>query len=350
MVANNNAPRQGTVADLIASLLDRRYNSTVEPVLNAIARGSSSPLLQRRFAELQAEAARLADAGQRFDPDNPVLRALMADLADQMRANAALLGSVSDALQADAISAAGTIQRQLALPGMTDAQLARLGVVWNRPDPEAVARLVQYAQSDAWAAELAKYGDDVLGVVNNQVIRGIALGWSPLRVAEEITRLTRSLPVAQANNLARTMQLTAYRDATAAHQTANRDIAQSVIRIAALDARTCLACIAQHGMVIWDSDRDSGSPVPRVEDHHSGRCTSVIQVKGRPLAVQTGPEWFAALPEARQRQQASFASSPGKYEAYQSGRATLADFVQPYTDRVFGQMQREASLTSVLRK
>jgi len=257
-----------------------------------------------------------------------------------MRANALLADTAAQPVQQSAISAAATIQRQLALPGMTDTQLRAIGLVWNRPNPEAVARLVQYAQSDAWAAALSKYGSDVLGIIGNQAIRGISLGWNPLRTAQEVARLTQSLPQYQANNLLRTLQLTSYRDATAVHQQANIHLASQIIRIA--------SCIDGHGDVLWDSERDAGTTIPRVDDHHSGRCTSVMRVTGRTLSIQPGADWFAALPEARQRAQNSFKNSPGKFDAYQRGQVTLRDFRHVYTDPTFGPMLREASLTNAL--
>lgn len=348
MVANRQ-PRQGTITDLISGLLDKGYTRAAQPVLDAVARSTNSGLIQQRLTELDAEVARLMASGDKLRPDNPVLRALLADLEDTLGTNARVMDGAAETVQATGSDAAGKIQRQLALPGMTDAQLARLGVVWNRPDPAAVAQLVDYANSDAWAATLSKYGDDVFAVVRNQAIIGISNGWSPLRTAREIRRITQSFPAQQANNLMRTLQLTSYRDATAIHQNANLAIIDQVVRIAALDLRTCLSCVSQHGDVIWEGERNAGDPVPRVQDHHSGRCTSVVIVKGRTVNIQSGETWFASLPEARQRQQNSFAASPGKFDAFKSGQVTLRDFRHPYTDDVFGPMMREASLTGALK-
>jgi len=350
MTTNQTTPRRGTVSDLISGLLDRGYESAARPTLNAVARSTNSGLIQQRLAELETEAQRLADAGERLTPDNPILRALLADLDDTLNRDSRLIDGASPDVQQSGIDAAGNIQRQLALPGMTNAQLARIGIRWNVPDPEAVNRLVGYSQSPAWSNLMNDYGPDVLAVVNNQAIRGIALGQSPLTIAREIRRMTESFPAHVANNQLRTLQLTSYRDGTAIHQTANRDIASQVIRIATRDERTCLSCIAQHGDVIWDSETDANSPVPRINDHHSGRCTSVVRVKGRPpLPIQSGADWFASLSPERQRQQASFADSPGKFDAYTSGKVTLRDFVHTYTDPVFNEMVREASLTDALK-
>lgn len=350
MVANRQpSPKQGTVQDLINGLLDRGYNATVQPVLNAVARSTNSGLIAQRLDEFDAEMQRLTDAGEKLSPDNPVLRALLADLSDTMSVNGRVVDSAAQPVQQTAVNAAATLQRQLALPGMTNAQLANIGIKWNVPDPEAVMRLVGYSQSPEWAATLAKYGDDIVSVVNNQAIRGIAAGWSPLRIAREIRTTTEMLPAHQANTLMRTLQLTSYRDATSANQNANVAIIADVIRIAALDGRTCLSCVALHGTVIWSGERNIGDPVPRVDDHQNGRCTSVVRVKGRPLNVQSGVDWFNSLPPDRQQQQGGFANSPGKWQAFQNGEVTLKDFVHAYKDDTFGDMIRESSLTDALR-
>lgn len=344
MVANRQTPKQGTLQDLINGLLDRGYTNTAQPVLNAVARSTNSGLIAQRLNELDKEVARLDEAGEKLQPDNPVLRALLADLEDTMQVNGRIVDGGAEAVQQTGAAAAERIQRQLALPGMTDQQLARIGIVWNKPDPEAVNQLIQYASSDPWAAMLQKYGDDLVNTVRNQAIRGIAEGWSPLRTSQNIRQITENLPASVANTLMRTLQLTSYRDATSASQNANVDIVSQVVIIEALDDRTCLACIDRHGQVIWDSEEDAGTPIPRVDDHYSGRGTSIVVVKGRPLTIPTGRDWFASLSEERQHQQRSFADSPGKWEAFQSGQVTLADFVQPHTDPVFGPMIREGSL------
>lgn len=349
MVSPTSSPTPGTITDLINRLLDRGYNQIADPVLKAIASSTSSGIVQQRLNELDDEVKRLMDAGKKLTPDNPVLRALLADLEGPLRGDASLISSVSGDLQSNGSSTAGKIQRQLALPGMTDAQLAQLGIGWNTPDPEAIARLIGYVRSDGWAQLLASFPDDMLSVIQNQAIRGISFGWSPLRAAREIRRVINTLPSHVANNLMRTLMLTSYRDATALHQNANRQIAQRVVRVAALDHRTCLSCVAQHGQVIWDASKDAGAPVPRVNDHHSGRCTSIVIVKGVTRTIPTGPEWWNSLSPERKAQQMSLIKSPGKLEALLSGDATLADFIHTYDDPVFGEMAREASLKDVLK-
>lgn len=343
----NDAPRQGTLSDLVTGLLDRGYNGVVSPVLRSVASSTNDPngLIQTRLRELEVRAGELAANGEGLSPRDPILRALLADLDDVMGRNVGRVDGVSGEVQATGTSAAGTIQRQMALGGMTDAQARALGVVWNAPDPDAVASLVGYAESSAWEAMLRRdFQGLVVGTVRNQAIRGASLGWGPLRTAREIRRITESMPAYQANNLMRTLQLTSYRDGTRVHQQANVGIISQVVRIATLDDRTCLSCIALHGDVIWDSEENAGEPIPRVNEHHSGRCTAIVRTRGRSITVRTGEEWFASLPEERRRRIAGEAN----FEALQAGAVTLRDFSVPYTDDVFGEMLREASLSGIL--
>jgi len=324
------------IGELTRALLDRGYEQATRQTLNAIAGSVGGGLIQQRLAELEAEAARLEAAGQPLRPDNPVLRALVADLDTELGRIAQRVDAAAADVQRRGIDAAARLTRELAIPGVTDEQLRLIGVQWNVPDPEAVNRLVGYVNSSAWQAEMARYPQQVLDTVRNQAIRGIAEGWNPLATARLIRQMAEGVPARQANTLMRTVQLQAYRDAAVIQRVANQDILTEQIRIAALDARTCMACVALHGTRLAIDER--------INDHHNGRCTSISVVRGRPRDVQTGEEWFSQLPEERQRAQ----MGDSAFELWKGGRIELRDFVQPYTDPVFGEMVREASLKGIL--
>lgn len=326
-----------TVAELMAGLLDRGYVQAAGAVLDAISANGSSGILKRRLAELEQEAARLAASGERLTLQNPVMRALVADLQDVMRANAALVNSAAAGVQASGIQASGMVQRQLALPGVTDAQLRLLGIAWNVPNPETIAQIVNYASSDAWAALLNQYQQGVVETVQGIAVRGVTAGWGPVRTARELRRAVTGLPAHQANTMMRTLQLTSMRDADVVHRVSNAAILDYQIRIAALDDRTCMACVALHGTKL---------PInARVDDHHNGRCTSITVIKGRAVPnIQNGAAWFARQSPEQQRAQMGNAA----YEAWQAGRVNLRDFAQTTTDEVFGGMVKEASLKDML--
>lgn len=320
---------------LVRQLLDRGYTTAAGSVLEALNRELLSNRVWARLQQLD-EAAREAErAATPFRPDQAELRALLADLQDTLQQTARAIAAAAPRLEESAVEAAARLARGLTLPNLNDRQLAALGIRWNTPDPEAVAALVRYSTSLDWRRELERYQTDIYEAVSNAALRGIVLGKNPRAIARDVVALVQSMPRYRAEALMRTIQLQSYRDATSANLYANRDILQSMIRIAVLDNRTCLACIAEHG-----SELPVGS---RILDHHNGRCTAIGRVFGLARTVPTGEQWFNSLPPDRQLAIAG----PGAYELLQSGRARLADFVDNYTDPVFGSMLREASLTTV---
>lgn len=321
----------GRIKFIVNQLLDKNYDSATKSVLNAITASTQSGIIKQRLDELNAESARLSESGERLTPDNPVLRALLADLDDTMKRNASRLDGIAPDVQRLGTEAGQTLAERLAIP----EQYAGIVAQWNRPDIEAINQLIDYVNTPAFAQELAKYGDDVVSIVKNQAIRGIVEGWGPLRTSAEIRRITSALPAHKANMLMRTLQLQSYRRSTAIAHAANRDIIVKQVRIATLDTRVCIACVALHG-----EEMPLGA---QVIDHHAGRCTSIAIVRGLERDIPTGESWFNGLTEADQLALAG----PGKLELLQSGKATLKDFVQPYEDAVFGDMLREASIKFV---
>lgn len=322
---------------LVSDLLNRGYTQSADLVLQTIQRNGTSGILARRLAELDEEAARLRANYGRLDANNPVFRALMADFEDVMKGNRALLDGAAEGVMNSGVQVAGESVYRLALPGLDAATARAVGLAWNRPDPEAVRRLVQYTSRKPWEDRLNRYGDGMAGLVQQIATTGLASGWGPERAAREVRRAVEGLPVAYANTLMRTLQITSYRDAQAAHRVANDHIIVGHIRIAALDDRTCMACVALHGTEL--------RPGQRVDDHHNGRCDSVSIVRNRPRpAVETGEAWFNRQPEERQRAMMGDAM----WRAWQDGAVQLRDIPRAYDDEVFGRMVSASSLKGLL--
>lgn len=319
------------IRELLSRLLDGGYNQAIGPVIAAYTR--ENPLLKKRLADFQAEAQRLADLGQTFSYDNPIARALLADLADALRREREAMNQAAGNIQQTGIKAGEQAARKLTF---LDFNQREIGVVWNQPDPRAIAQVVSYASGSAWQSELDKFQGGITGRVNEIMIRGIIGGKNPLTIAREISQVVDTMPRYAINNLMRTMQLTAYRDATNMSYLANADKLDYQIRIAALDGRCCMACVALHGTRLEIGQR--------VTDHHQGRCTSIAVVKGYERTVQSGSDWFEGLSQERQQKQMGMAA----WQAWQAGDVTLADFAQKYTDSVFGEMVKEASLKGLL--
>ena len=322
---------------LIDGVLNRGYDKTAGPTLNAITASVNSGLIAADLDALDDEVARLNEANKTLQTDNAVLRTLIHDLGPVMDSNGTAIGVASPGIQANGVEAGGSLTKQLTIFGADSADDAlRLNNAWNEPDPEAVNALVGYVQSDAWADELAAYGPDVVETINNHAIVGIVNGQGSLTTARQIRQMTETLPTATANNLMRTLQIQSYQSANAANQVANDHILRGQTRIETLDDRVCLACVAEHGRIYPTGEK--------IIDHHQGRATSIPMVVGRERLVDSGEDWFAAQSEERQREIAG----PANQKALKAGAVTLNDYRQPYDDPVFGEMQRESSLSDIL--
>lgn len=321
------------ITGLIEGVLDRGFARLIRPFLRA----GSSPELDRRVKDLQAEADRLAGEGQRLTADNPYLVSLSVTLSEDMaRQNIALRG-VAQQLQDDGINAARVLHRQIALGQLDDNQLAMLGVRYNVPNPEALSAVVNYTGNAEFARAMRISSDVVLRTVNNQILTGMASGWSPNKLADTISATVKNLPLSQATTMMRTLQIQSYNQATFLYDQANADIIQQRIRVGALDGRICMACLALHGTPLGDN--------VGVHDHPNGRCTSVaIIIPSISPRIITGEQYWAGLGDADRRALAG----AGAYEALTSGKAQLRDFVETYQDDLFGDMIRRKSLRDVL--
>lgn len=340
-------PQRRTVTNLIRDMLDEGYADQTEDVLAGIAQSLNSPRLQKRLRELDAEAARLAEHGERLDPDNAVFKQVLAEFENNLEESRLLMLNAGESIQADAADKANALILDL-VPGVDNMQINQ---VWNRPDPNAVVDLLERTNGAAWRAEIGlQMGDDAISIVRNQAIRGIAEGWNPLKTAEEIQRMMDTLPLWMAEKHMRTLHNASWRQATAINQQANADLIETIIRISALDDRACIACVALHGTQL--------EPGEVVLDHHNGRCSSIIILKGmqmptftrvvdgKTVEFTTGPEWFSVLPRNRKVDIAG----PGAVKAIEDNEVRIEDFVGSYDDDVYGRgLPRAKSLTDVLR-
>ncbi len=325
--------RATRIADLLARLLDRGYAQAARTVISAYERQVTAGVLGKRLDQLAAEATRLAAAGEKLGADNAVLRALTADLEEALRGQRALINAASGDLVDSGVQGGIQAARQLALP----VDMPSLGVQWARPSTDTITALIDMTSKPEWKAMLDRYENGVADTIRQIALRGIAEGMGPISIAEELTAAVKGLPRSAAEAIMRTTQMTAYRQATTASYLANADILEpTAIRVAALDGRTCMACVALHGTSV---------PLDQpIAEHWNGRCTTVAQVKGRRRVVQTGEAWFAALTPAQQRAQMGGAA----YEAWQAGKISIADFVRKTSDPIFGAMIQQASLRGIL--
>ncbi len=323
---------------MINTLLDRGYESVAEDVIASIARATNSGVIAQRLKELQDEAKRLVGTNQALRPDNPVVRALLADLDDVLRKQAGVINNATGNVTQAGMDTADNLSKRLTLNFVPESVQGAITAEWNNPDPNALKAIHDYLSGPQLGSELRDFRVGSVDAIRQAAIRAFAEGKGPIAAARELRQLVEDMPRARANNLLRTMFNVAHREAHAAHQLANQHILQEQVRIASLDRRCCLSCINLHG---------KRYPLGmRIDDHHQGRCMGISVVRGYPLNIMSGEDWFNGLSAAEQEAR----MGPGRYADWKAGRFDFRDLSATYDDPLFKRMVRTATLTELRRQ
>jgi len=359
-----------SLVDYANAALDVGYARTAGPMLRRIIEMSKAIPVKTALRELEAEAERLDKDGQMMTADNVYLKNALDVTATEFEAAQRLIEANDKRIQESGqiiapLAVTAKIFQQIAgkIPGNPVSPsafpkymkaLKTLGVNWILPT--ALDFATGYVDSPAWTARMNAWGAGYAALIRETVLDGLRKGWGPKYTASQIRQYAENLPKSAAENLTRTLQLTAYRDASVAMESINGSFIQGKVRIARLDSKTCISCIALHGTVLQKGER--------IDDHFRGRCTEFYRVYGGPqfpatmqadskpgdrrfVPWQSGNDWFNSLPEARQKIQDSFAHSPAKWRAFLDGHS-LDEFVGEHMDDVFGRQVVEQSLIKAL--
>ncbi len=351
-------PSLFTLREYINATLDKSYNRATSGVFQQIVRMATGQgsAIQAAMRELEAEAERLQEAGEVMRPDNPTVVKSLSVIEDEMvmTQNLILANGAEIEQSGQEVAPVATIAKLMM--GITAVLLSR-GVNPLRSEavyrdaiaegglgfviPDGLDFVRMYTQSQAWIDRMEGWGVGYADIIGKLAQKGVSEGWGPIRMAREIRQYAENIPIWASENITRTLQLHAYRDASAAMELINGKFIEKKVRIAALDRRTCPACLALHGTEI-----PLGQPV---EDHYNGRCDAILipvggsmpesmQAFSKPgernfVPWQNGEDWFAGLTDEQQR---AFLG-PGKFEVYKSG-VPLSEFWHTHTDSVFGDM------------
>lgn len=226
---------------------------------------------------------------------------------------------------------------QAALVGGDTRTAGDLAVgAWLRPDPEALVRLIGYVDDPAAIARYERFGTYGSTNLADTILGLTAQGLGPVEIAQRMEQWY-NVPFSWAENHLRTVQIYSYRKAQ--HETARQNEAVLIgwIWSAALDVRTCMSCVSQHG-TFHELSED-------LNDHHRGRCGPEWVTRGSTwhLEIEQGPDWFARQDATMQREM----MGPGLFEAYRAGRFDWDQVSQHYHDDIFGDMIRQASNRSM---
>lgn len=144
---------------------------------------------------------------------------------------------------------------------------------------------------------------------------------------------------ARAQTIARTSIQQAARSAQLAQMAENDDILDGWEWFSALDDRTCLSCVANHGRRFPLSEQHFPS-------HPNCRCTAVPYLAD--YADQdigpTGEEWFDSLPPDQQDRMLPIWAR----DEYRAGNLRIRDFAQEHNEPNYGRSYRQATREQAL--
>ena len=220
----------------------------------------------------------------------------------------------------------------------TEQFLRAAGYTMTRSLPKnAIYSMLGFLQEDSplWKriGELAPFHTQK---VADALLEGIAFGYNPAKTAKLFENVMGG-GLTDAMRMTRTAQLYASREANRAMYAANSDVVTGWMWYSSLDSDTCMACAVEHGTVhSLDESMDS---------HYNCRCTSIPVVAGYDDKVQTGVDWFKALPESQQREMMGNSA----FEAWQAGKFELSDMATRRHDDVYGEMLARTPLSELIK-
>ena len=320
-----------------AALLKRERAAAVRLVK---AYGLSYDRLRKQL-DLLIEQMKLArKRGEPIDP-NWLFRqeryfALLNDVVREMAKFADVAGSTITGEQRAAVKAALNDSQRLLL---ASAEASTITAAFNRVPVVAVENLVGFlSDGSPLSTLLGQFGSIGRQQVESALIQGVALGHGPRKIASGMKKALGG-NLARALTISRTETARAYNEAS--HQTyqQNADVLQGWQWLAALNSRTCAACIALHGSV---------HPVTeRMATHVNCRCTQVPVLIGEELPLTRGAKWFQSQSATVQR---DVLGSEAAYQAFKSKKLSLEDFVGRKDNPRWGASFYQLSVKRALNK
>lgn len=208
---------------------------------------------------------------------------------------------------------------------------------FDRLGVEAVQNIVAISRGNLPLAKILTSAYPLTATaITDRLIYGTAMGWNPRKTAKSMVADGLAQGLNHVLLVARDQQIRSYREASRS-QYQKSNVVKRYKRMAALQARTCAACLALDGTIY-----DTSSLMPL---HPQDRCSTIPIVEGFPEPTwKTGEEWFSEQPEAVQRQ----ILGKGKYEAWSQGLFNFRDVVKITDNKTWGPGAQVKSLKELL--
>lgn len=340
--------RLAELADAYRAALEARNAAAVDRMARAWLTAQQRVNVEMASLVSKIEAARLA--GVTPSPAWLHQERRLAQLTETINASVrewlphaqAETSHLANLAMAEAMEHAQALSREAARTG-----LPGLEAEFTDINPANLTQLLAHtAEGGPLHALLAGIGKDMADAATNVLIQGVTVGKGSAWITRNLAS-TLDIPRHRAETIARTEALRVYRE-TSRLTYASSNVVGSWVWTAAIDRRTCPACIVMDGTL---------HPVTETLDGHPRcRCAMVPRTKTwgeidpsladlpdtRP-PVTLGKDWLTAQSPSVQRA----VMGPGKWEAWKRGDMTLEDMVARTHSPEWGTMRRERSLIEI---
>lgn len=310
--------------------------------------------MERINLEVQAllsklEAARLAgvDPSPAWLYQERRLAALTDVIQDQVEAWAGTAEPWIRALAYQAAEDAATGAQRLAREAAA-VDLPGVEATFTDLNPDNMATILGHlAPGGPLRDLLVSLSAETAHAATEALLTGVILGKGSDWIGRQLTQAL-DIPRWRADTIARTEALRAFRE-TSRQTYLRSNVVAEWEWTAAVDRRTCPACLALDGQRFSLEEQLDGHPrcrcamvpVPKTFAE-MGLDPSLDDLFTR-TPRQTGEEWLATQPATTQLS----ILGPSKWALYRDGKATLADFVARTSNPRWGTMRRERSLVEL---
>jgi hypothetical protein len=322
--------------------LDSSYTATLARV---------QPALQQLYAQI---AAKQKD-GEKIPPSWLYEKGRLEALKQQIEAHFNQYGSIAQHVTQQQQITGVTMGTALAQQQLQATVPTGVQYTFGMPSHSAIQGLVGATQKGSPLNDLFQgFGTEAAQNVSQALVTGLALGNNPRQVARDVQN---ALGVSRARALviSRSELNRAYRSAAFLNYRANDDVVQGWIWQCALLKTSCAACVAMNGTrhsldeELQDHPCGSCAPIPETKDWADILGPLGIDTSNIPsttIEVQSGEDWFAEQDEEIQK---NILGSQAAFDLYNSGKATLQDFVGYNSSEDWGQSIYQKSAKALVK-
>jgi SPP1 gp7 family putative phage head morphogenesis protein len=182
----------------------------------------------------------------------------------------------------------------------------------------------------------SQLGKDAVSEARKTFAAAMAGGINPRTTGSVLAKQIAGLPHQRAVLIARTETMRAYRDSQHLSYQLNRKFVTGWRWLCARDGRCCPICIAMDGT--------THSPDERFGSHPGCRCTTTPVLLYGDQSLGLGTDWFERQSESYQRQALL---TPGRYQMWKDGEASLPEMVQVTHSEKWGTGRRLKTLAEL---